>query len=79
MSCEFFDIIIIYDSMMLVNQARGVSLALIALPAASLLRGTHPAHAARRARAPAASAPVAIGYSSPSRPWGHAVVLGRPG
>ena len=39
--------------------ARGVSLALIALPAASLLRGTHPAHAARRARAPAASTPHA--------------------
>ena len=33
--------------------------ALIALPAASLLRGTHPAHAARRARAPAASTPHA--------------------
>ena len=32
---------------------------IIALPAASLLRGTHPAHAARRARAPAASTPHA--------------------
>ena len=43
------------------HDARGVSLALIALPAASLLlRGTHPAqHAARRARAPAASTPHA--------------------
>ena len=34
----------------------------IALPAASLLRGTHPAHAARRARAPAASTPHAPGH-----------------
>ena len=41
------------------HDARGVSLALIVLPAASLLRGTHPAHAARRARAPAASTPHA--------------------
>ena len=33
--------------------------AIIALPVASLLRGTHRAHAARRARAPAASTPHA--------------------
>ena len=46
------------------HDARGVSLALIALPAASLLRGTHPAHAARRARAPVASTPHAAGHHS---------------
>ena len=37
------------------------------LPVASLLRGTHPAHAARRARAPAASTPHAPGHHSPRR------------
>ena len=39
----------------------------ITLPAASLLRGAHPAHAARRARAPAASTPHAPGHHSPRR------------
>ena len=33
----------------------------------ALLRGTHPAHAARRARAPAASTPHAPGHHSPRR------------
>ena len=63
--CEFFGIIM--ELPLRHHDARGVSLALIALPAASLLRGTHPAHAARRARAPAASTPHAPGHHSPRR------------
>ena len=55
--CEFFGIIM--ELPLRHHDARGVSLALIALSAASLLRGTHPAHAARRARVPAASTPHA--------------------
>ena len=52
-----------------VRHQRGTGLSLC-LPAASLLRGTHPAHAARRARAPAASTPHAPGHHSPRHTTG---------